>query len=196
MNHRHQAGFSLVEILSVVSITAILLSNAVPLMQGYSDKQRLIAAAEMVYGQLQSARSEAIARSQDIYVKFAINGGDDWSIGTSTLSDCNPLHGLADANPCYLLIDDGDGITTTADRVLRRISSEAYPEIKITNVTFNSDRAKFEYVRGTGKAGSVKLESASGYRIKVVTSRLGRIRMCSPSGESHVAGYPNGSCTW
>ena len=196
MNHQRQAGFSLVEILSVVSIMAILLSNAMPLMHGYFDKKHLIAAAEMVYGQLQLARSEAIARSEDIYVKFAIDGSDDWSIGTSALSDCNPLDGLADANPCYLLIDDGDGVTTAADRVLRRICSDAYPEIKITNVTFGSDRAKFDYVRGTGKAGSVKLESASGYRIKVVTSRMGRVRLCSPSGIAHVANYSSGNCTW
>jgi len=190
MSYSSQAGFSLIETLSVTAITAILLSNAVPFIGEYYDQKRLIAAAEMIYGELQTARSEAIARSKDIYVKFDIDGGENWSLGASTVSGCNPTDGLMDANPCYLDVDDGDGVTTVADRVLKSNSNVDYPGIKITNVTFGSDQAKFDYVRGTAKAGSIKLESANGYRLKVVTGLIGRVRMCSPAGPTHVAGYP------
>ena len=196
MNHSTQAGFSLIETLSVTAITAILLSNAIPFIGDYYDQKRLVAAAEMIYGKLQTARSEAIARSKDVYVKFDIDGSDNWSLGTSTVSGCSPTDGLMDVNPCYLVVDNGDGLTTADDRVLQSTSSVDYPGIKITNVTFGGDQAKFDYVRGTAKAGSIKLESANGYRIKVVTGLIGRIRMCSPAGFVHVTGYPEGSCSW
>jgi len=196
MNHPDQTGFSLVEMLSVMAITAILLSNAIPFIGGYYDKKHLVAAAEMMVGELQTARSEAIARSKDIYVKFDIDGSDNWSLGTSTASGCSPTDGLLDANPCYLIIDDGDGVTTAADHVLNSINSAEYPRIKVTNVTFGGDQAKFDYVRGTAKAGSIKLESASGYRLKVVTGLIGRVRICSPSGTVHVAGYNHKNCSW
>ena len=196
MNDARQTGFSLVETMSVMAITAVLLSNAIPYIGNYYDKKRLIAAAEMMYGELQIARSEAIARSSDIYVKFNIDGSDNWSLGLSTTSGCDPTHGLLEPRPCYLVIDDGDGVTTAADRVLKRTSSAEYPGIKVTNVTFGSDQAKFDYVRGTAKAGSIKLESANGYRLKLVTGLIGRVRICSPAGTAYVNGYNYQNCSW
>ncbi len=189
-------GSSIVELTSVVAIVAVLVSSAVPAVEGYYDKKRLIAAAEMVYSQLQKARSEAIARSEDVYVQFNTDGGENWAVGLSTSTGCNPDHLLNDSNPCFMTVDDGDGVSNEADRVLQTESSQHYPGIRMAGVTFNSDSAKFDYVRGTGKAGSVKLESAGGYRLKVVTSLIGRIRMCSPSGDTHITGYPTKSCGW
>jgi type II secretory pathway pseudopilin PulG len=189
-------GSSIVELTSVVAIVAVLVSSAVPAVEGYYDKKRLVAAAEMVYSQLQKARSEAIARSEDVYVQFNSDGGENWAVGLSTSLGCNPDHLLDDTNPCFLTVDDGDEVAGDGDRVLQTENSKDYPGIRMAGVTFNSDSAKFDYVRGTGKAGSVKLESASGYRLKVVTSLIGRVRMCSPSGNTNVAGYPTKSCSW
>ena len=194
--YRQHIGVTLVEMVSVVAILGILLSSALPAVDRFYERQRLIGATEMVYRQLQLARSEAISRSRDVYLQFNIDGSDRWSLGMSTESTCNPEHGLQDELPCYLEIDDGDGVRTSADRVLQSISSRDYPGVRITSVTFGRDRAKFDYVRGTSKAGSVKLESASGYRTKVVTSVLGRIRLCSPRGEGHVSNYPGTNCRW
>ena len=191
-----QRGASVVELLAVVTIMAMLISTAVPAVNGYFDRKRLVAAAEMVAAQLQQARSEAIARSEDVYVQFNTDGGDRWALGMSTSAGCNPDHSLDEPDPCYLVIDDGDEVETEADRVLHTQHSVEYPGISVVGVTFNSDSAKFDYVRGTSKAGSVKLESANGYRLKVITSIIGRIRFCSPKGESHVAGYPTKSCSW
>ena len=195
MPNKH-SGSSIVELTSVVAIVAVLVSSAVPAVEGYYDKKRLIAAAEMVYSQLQKARSEAIARSEDVYVQFNVDDGQDWSLGLSTNTGCNPDHTLDDSNPCFLTVDDGDEVAGDGDRVLQTETSKDFPGIRMAGVTFNSDSAKFDYVRGTGKAGSVKLESAGGYRLKVITSLIGRVRLCSPSGDAHVAGYPTKSCSW
>lgn len=188
-------GSSLLELGSVVVILAIMVSSAVPMMDRYFEKQRLIAATEGVYSALQKARTEAIARSQNTFVRFVIDGSDEWSYGTSMETGCDPDVALGASNACYIVIDNGDEVLDVADYVTQTEDSSGYEGVRITNVTFGSDEAKFDYVRGTAKAGSVKLES-NNYRLKVVTSLMGRIRVCSPSGEYHVAGYPSTSCSW
>lgn len=193
---RIHRGASIVELLAVVTIMAMLISSAVPAVDRYFDQKRLVAAAEMIAAQLQQARSEAIARSEDVYVQFNTDGTDDWALGMSTIRGCHPDHNLDQPNPCYLILDDGDEVETETDRVLYTQNSIDYPGISMVGVTFSSDSAKFDYARGTSKAGSVKLESANGYRLKVVTSIIGRIRFCSPNGASHVSGYPTKSCSW
>ena len=97
-------GSSIVELTSVVAIVAVLVSGAVPAVEGYYDKKRLVAAAEMVYSQLQKARSEAIARSEDVYVEFNSDGGENWAVGLSASSGCNPDHLLEDGWPGSPLI--------------------------------------------------------------------------------------------
>lgn len=190
-----QTGSSLLELGSVVAILAIMVSSAVPMMDRYFEKQRLISATEGVCSTLQKARTEAIARSRDTFVRFVIDGSEEWSYGTSMTTGCDPDAAPGASDACYVVIDNGDGVLDTADYVTQTEDSQAYQGIRITNVTFGSGEAKFDYVRGTAKAGSVKLES-NNYRLKVVTSLMGRIRVCSPSGEYHVAGYPSTSCSW
>ncbi len=196
MRHYLYAGFTIIELLMTISILSMLVAIAVPNLNSYFEKRHLIAAGEAIYGYLQLARAHAIATSADTYVDFEISGSTEWVAVISQTSGCNPDHAMVDSNPCYIIIDDGDGVLDSDDYVQYKVVSNDYTGVSVSNVTFGSDEAKFKYVRGTAKAGSVKLESESGYRLKVVTGLLGRIRMCSPSGDGHVAGYPTKSCSW
>lgn len=191
-----QCGFTLIELLVSIAVLSILLTQASSVFDDWFQKRRLISASEQVYSFLQIARSQAVTKSQDIYVNFEIDGGSNWKAGISETEDCDLEQDSSGANPCFLVIDDGDGVIDENDYVQYRLSSDDFPEINITNVTFGSDEAEFRYVRGTAKAGSIKLESENGYRLKVITSMLGRIRMCSPEGEHHVIGYTTESCSW
>lgn len=196
MAKKYSGGFSLIELLATVGILSIVMAGALPQFNGMMEKRRLIAASEAVYEQLQLARTHAVASSSDTYVDFEIDGGANWKVAVSRESGCNPDHGPSDSNPCYIIVDDGNQLTGTEDYVQHILDSSDYQGVNIVNVTFGSDEAKFKYVRGTAKAGSVKLESDSGYRMKVVTGLLGRVRICSPSGLSHVSGYPTSGCSW
>lgn len=196
MRHFSFAGFTVIELMITISILSILTAVALPNLNTFFEKRRLIAASEAMYAHLQLARSYAIATSADIYVDFEIDGGENWQATISQFSGCDPDAGMTESNACYVVIDNGDGSIDSNDYVHYQLDSVEYPGIRVTNVTFGSDEAKFKVPRGTAKAGSVKLESESGYRIKVVVGLLGRVRMCSPSGSSHVNGYASSSCSW
>ncbi|MCW8918657.1 MAG: GspH/FimT family pseudopilin [Gammaproteobacteria bacterium] len=188
-------GFTLIELLVTVVVLGVLLSMAVPSMKGFFEKRRLIGAAEAVFSQLQLARSEAIARSADVYASFSTDGSTTWSVGVSTVTDCVPTEtDRTDATACTLIVDDGDALTD--DRVLNVLSSTAYPGVSMGNdsggaVSFSGGvtQLTFNYVRGTATNGTVYLYSGTDYEMRVISSTIGRVRICSPTGTMNVAGY-------
>lgn len=141
-------GFTLIELMVTVAVLGIILSIAVPSMSDYMDKRKVINAAEAVYGEFQYARSEAIARSQNVFVSFSTDGSSTWSMGVSTSANCDPTQTIITAaDACVLVIDDGDGdvhgtdpegdgtvVNDTNDLVLRVLTSANFPGIEMGNV--------------------------------------------------------------
>jgi Tfp pilus assembly protein FimT len=137
-----------------VAIMGVILAFAVPNINDFFDKKRLIKTAEAIYGELQYARTEAltaasnfnIATSGGVTVTFTRNGDTDWAIGTSVNTGCNTaVTDPTAAGACYIIKDDGDadnivdGVdinldaslnaateVDTGDRVLRVISGPTY----------------------------------------------------------------------
>jgi Tfp pilus assembly protein FimT len=168
-----------------LAVLAVLVALAAPSMSDTLDRRRLIGAAEAVYSQLQFARSEAIKQSRDMQVSYSEVA--PWCAGIrDDAADCDCTEtDPDDAEACSIL---GDGTT----RVLKVVTTADFPGIDLDS---NSDSFEFNNVRGTADAsGTVTLTSAeSGRELKVAVSILGRVRMCSPSGSTNVAGYPT-SC--
>jgi type IV fimbrial biogenesis protein FimT len=198
-------GFSLLELMLVLAILGIVLSMAIPSVSSYLDRRKVIRAAEAVYSEFQYARSEAIARSQTVYVSFDTDGSDTWSIGVSTTSGCDPTQSdTTAADACVLVIDDGDGnvhgldpdgdgtpIDDPEDLVLRVLRSSDFPDIMMgsddtpmgTVLFGGSTQAAFNSTRGVVPNGStvvVKLGDDLGLR--VILGPIGRVRICSPTG--------------
>ena len=76
-SHKKSSGFSLIELLITLGILIITLTIALPGFREFFDRERLINATEEVYGMLQKARMESMARSDDMYVRF--ESGSSWS---------------------------------------------------------------------------------------------------------------------
>jgi general secretion pathway protein H len=66
--HRRAAGFTLLELLVVMSILAVLAALAVPALTAPSDSARLRATAEQIAAALRLARANAIARNGEAAV--------------------------------------------------------------------------------------------------------------------------------
>ena len=198
------AGLTLIELMITLVILAILTSLAAPSMSTHFEKKRVIATAEDLYGILQKARSESIARSSEVYVKFNDTApGATWQYGLSRNAGCNlaktdPTE--ANANACVLIVDDGDGTlddgTATidsSDLILYRFTNVDYAGVSMNEAS--NTEITFDPKRGTASpATNIELESAAGYKIRLKVNILGRVRICSPSGAGYISGYNSASC--
>lgn len=197
---RHSAstmrGVSMLELLIAMAILGIIVSVAIPSMSEFGANQRLASAAEQVFGHLQQARSESVARNATVYVNFSANGTTTWTYGMALATGCT-LSGTdpTAAGACYITVNDGDatydgigGATDTGDRVLMRFPSTDYDDVEMSISSFSSGtQITFNPIRGTSTSGQIDLESSTGKQLRLTVSLLGRVGICSPSGT--VNGY-------
>lgn len=78
-----QKGFTLMELMVVVAITAILASMAAPSFVGYINTTRQSSAATRLLSDLNRARSEAIKRNSRVLLCVRNTAGTDCGTGTN-----------------------------------------------------------------------------------------------------------------
>lgn len=188
--HR-EAGVTLLELMIATMILAIVIAVAVPSFSDAGDSQRLIGATEQVFNHIQQARSEAISSNVTGYINFnapvaPTAASTTWQYGVSTV---NSLCSLAvtdptAANACVIIVDNGDGTTTSADYVLMRFPSTDWTDVSMQINSFSSGNTQivFDPVRGTSTDGQINLFSGNGKQLRIEVSLLGRPSICSPDG--------------
>ena len=157
MNRQNNAGFTLLELMIVVAIVGIVAAFAVPSYQNMIERNRLKQAAGSLLSDMQHARTEAIKRSQDIFVSRTTGNNGAWCYGVSTAA-CN----------CA---------ATPSTCTLKTISGAGFPQ---TNLSSPNGNSTFSSRRGTIGANGVTF-STTNYVVRVVFSNVGRVRLCTPA---------------
>jgi type IV fimbrial biogenesis protein FimT len=105
-------GFTLVELMTAVMVSAILMAIATPYFRDFIQGQRAKTAAYDLVSALTYARSEAIKRNTGVTVAPATGGWQNgWSVsaGASVLTAHDGLSGLTVAGPAGNLVYNSSG---------------------------------------------------------------------------------------
>jgi type IV fimbrial biogenesis protein FimT len=175
-----QTGFTLLELMFTLLVIAVLATLGVPSMQQMLERNQLKSAARTLMSDLQWMRGEAIRRNRPLHLAV---DADAWCYGITTRKACNCLAAPDAADACVL---------DTADTpVLKRVGSADLPGVRIVSVSSslgNPPRLGFEPRRATATSyGSLTFGSRNGAQLRLILSKLGRVRVCSPNDA--VPGY-------
>lgn len=170
------SGFTLIEVVVVLTIIGILTTASTFMMTNIIAKSSLESAASAIYSDLRFAQSEAVKLNKPVYVSF-VTENNQWCYGMSTENSCD----------CF----EADDCTLNGDEKIR--TNDFFKEVDLDKAAFagRKNYTVFDHRTGfsPGKNGSIWL-SKNDLQMAVIVNRLGRIRFCSPTIEEYSQQCP------
>jgi len=157
-----QRGVTLLELLVAVAVLGILAAIAVPYYGDYIQRQRLVGAAEAVYGQMQLAKRAAISNNKTVYFLASGFGGTGWC---ATYSESSVI-----SSSC----DNGYVVSSSANPSVR-VRSEDYPGVTLSD--FSGGSAVIGFVMP-----GVSVDSSDAVQLSVGSANLGDLRVGVSAG--------------
>lgn len=161
-------GFTLLELMIAVAISAVLGAIATPSFTGLIARQRLQGAAHHLQADIAMARFEAGRRGQTVHLIF--QPGPQWCymLSTGGGTDCRQARGTHDS------------------AVIKVVSVLDHPGVTLLDASAMALDAR------TGSSlqapGQARFSSSDGQQLRVRLGRLGHASLCAPTAP--VAGTP------
>jgi len=176
--HRNSPGFTIIELMLVIAVTAVVVTLAVPSLRDFMIRQRLKAVNAELVNDLQFARSESITRSRAVRVTFRNNEAMTcYTIHTrGLLGDCDCRQPAGTVCP-----DLPELVEIKTVQVPRSTSVLVEPLDGIGNVVLFSGPKGL----ATPDAFQVGVQSPIGASLRTTTNALGRPQVCSPGASLH-----------
>jgi type IV fimbrial biogenesis protein FimT len=198
-------GFTLIELMVVIAVTAILLTLAAPSMYDFIVTQRLKAIHAQINTDLQWARSEALARGVPVHVTFSQANGDScYLIYTGPAKACTcPITQTCKALPGVnelrsVQVPDGGKvlIEATANNEEYPLNFDSVTGLEIKPVSMKTQELSFTPSTGTKAlpvsdnflipvtSFSVDTLVDNARALRTVVGPSGRPTSCAPSGST------------
>lgn len=176
IHDRSRAGFSLVEALTVLAITTILLVVGVPSYAGLVESQRASSAMHLLVAHMASARITAITYRIPTVVCPSDRAGGCRRDG--------------DRSQGWLMFFDADGNRQPDSRqdILRDENAPIHPSLRLVS---SAGRTQLRYLpdgRSAGSNLSVRLCRENKLLAQVIVNNTGRIRSETASGKTSCDG--------
>jgi prepilin-type N-terminal cleavage/methylation domain-containing protein len=165
-----QKGFTLIELMIVVSILAVMAALAAPGFNDFIAKNRVKGAAEEIFGLILQAKSETTTRDTDMFVNVV--NGSSWCVGYDTTPDCV----CSGTVTCQVPVGGVD--------ITQAIQSADYRNITLSSgsdITFRNPRI-------TANPNSTITVTSGDWALNIVVSLRGRVLLCNPNGNV-MTGY-------
>lgn len=171
-----QSGFSMIELMTVLSIVAILLGIAVPSFASLIRDTKLVVATNDFFSSINLARSEAIQRGMRIDM-VPLDQSGDWAKGWTVLVDENNNQKI-DAAESVIFSHGPVSPGVKIDATLTDSPAQylAYNAAGRSRTNASNYRTQF---------GTITFELAGKAR-KIKLNFLGRPRICNPENERHT----------
>lgn len=157
-----KSGFSLAELLAVLTVTSILAAIAIPSFAKLVQGNRLLSESHALLGLLSLGRSEAAKHAKPVTVCKSADGAT-----CSTTLEVNWSRGI------MLFIDmNANRVIDTSDVIVRNES----PFNAGNPISFSAGNSLSYYPNGTSSGGTFTIHSGSLQR-KVIVSLAGRARV-------------------
>ncbi|MDD2761646.1 MAG: GspH/FimT family pseudopilin [Methylomonas sp.] len=167
-------GFTLVELMVVIAVIGVVVALATPPYQNMIERNRLKQAVESLKSDMQFARTEAIKRSQNVFLSPTIGDDGTWCYGLNLAAAC----ACGTAGSCGIKTVAGSGFSTAVSMTAstgtslfdsRRGTHSVPPDDNLNDVTFVTDN----------------------YTARVNINETGRVLICTPADTTGLPGYPD-----
>ena len=183
-SHRHQSGFTVIELMISLVLLSIGAALAIPSYRQMVEKRQLTHGAEQLRAFVNTAQSEAVRRNQIVTVSYKRTENDIWCAGEvvgATACDCTQTNTAATD---YCAIDGQPRI----------INNNYVGNNQLVQIIQGDGAYSFDPVRGifTNLNDSLVMGMSSNngdYILHLVVSKSGYATLCSEDESHSVPGY-------
>lgn len=184
---RKQAGVTLIELMVALSVLAILATVAAPSFARFMEKSRLRGAADEMASLIASARGEAVKRGRDVTISMGGTAAA-WCIGANEAPTPAVAAQFATSAACDCTVSTA----CLVDGGRRVVSSGEYGGVTASAVTASlTIDGKVGSVVGLSSTSVTLTSAGSNFQLQLTVSPLGQTRVCVPSGQTAIPGYPS-----